>query len=129
MRWIGKALLWLIVALLALAVVGAIYQTIATERAERAYPPPGKLVDVGGHRMHINCMGKGSPTVILESALGNMSAHWAWVQQEVSGTTRVCAYDRAEMGWSERAQNPGTPSRSQANSTPCSRVPTSKTLT
>ena len=46
-RWTGKALLWLIVALLALAVVGAIYQAIATGRAERAYPPPGELVEEG----------------------------------------------------------------------------------
>jgi len=47
MRRIGKALLWLVVALLVLAVLGAIYQAIATMRAERAYPPPGKMVDVG----------------------------------------------------------------------------------
>ena len=53
-RRIGKALLWLVIALLVLAVAGAIYQTIATERAERAYPPPGEMVDVGGHSLHIN---------------------------------------------------------------------------
>jgi hypothetical protein len=79
MRWIGRALLWLIVALLALAVVGAIYQAIATERAERAHPPPGEMVDVGGHRLHIDCVGQGSPTVVLDAALGNMSAQWVWV--------------------------------------------------
>src|ERR687893_1626294 len=101
MRWIGKALLWLIVALLALAVVGAIYQAVATERAERAYPPPGEMVDVGGHSLHINCVGQGSPTVVLDAGLGNFSAQWVRVQREVSGTTRVCAYDRAGMGWSE----------------------------
>ena len=47
MRRIGKALLWLVGVLLALAVIGAIYQAIATELAERAYPPPGEMVDVG----------------------------------------------------------------------------------
>jgi hypothetical protein len=46
----------LIVALLALAVAGAIYQTIATKLAERAYPPPGEMVDVKGHSLHINCV-------------------------------------------------------------------------
>jgi hypothetical protein len=106
MRRIERALLWLIVALLVLAVAGAIYQAIATERAERAYPPPGEMVDVGGHRLHIDCVGQGSPTVALDAALGDMSASWVWVQQEVSGTTRVCAYDRAGMGWSEMGPEP-----------------------
>jgi pimeloyl-ACP methyl ester carboxylesterase len=106
MRWTGKALLWLVVALVVLAVVGAIYQAIATERDERAYPPPGHLVNVGGYSLHINCVGEGSPTVILESALGAMSAHWVRVQQVVAETTRVCAYDRAGMGWSEPGPEP-----------------------
>jgi pimeloyl-ACP methyl ester carboxylesterase len=106
MRWTAKALLWLVVALVVLAVIGAIYQAIATERDERAYPPPGHLVNVGGYSLHINCVGEGSPTVILESALGAMSAHWVRVQQVVAETTRVCAYDRAGMGWSEPGPEP-----------------------
>ncbi len=106
MRWTWRALLWLMVALLVLAVVGAIYQAIATERAERAYPPPGEMVDVGGYRLHINCVGQGSPTVVLDGGSGEMSAQWVRVQQEVSGTTRVCAYDRAGMGWSEMGPDP-----------------------
>jgi pimeloyl-ACP methyl ester carboxylesterase len=100
------ALLGLISALLALAVAGAIYQAIATERAERAYPPPGEMVDVGSHSLHINCVGQGSPTVLLDGGLGEWSADWVWVQQEVSDTTRVCAYDRAGMGWSELGPEP-----------------------
>jgi pimeloyl-ACP methyl ester carboxylesterase len=106
MRWTGKAILWLVVALLVLAIVGAIYQAIATARAERAHPPPGEMVVVGGHSLHINCVGQGSPTVVLDAALGSMSVNWVRVQQEVSGTTRVCAYDRAGMGWSERGPEP-----------------------
>ena len=106
MRWTGRALLGLVVALLALAVVGAIYQAIATERAERAYPPPGEMVDVGGHSLHINCVGRGSPTVVLDGGTGEMSANWVLVQREVSHTTRVCAYDRAGMGWSEAGPQP-----------------------
>jgi pimeloyl-ACP methyl ester carboxylesterase len=106
LRWIGRALLWLVVALLALAVVGAIYQAIATERAERAYPPPGEMVDVGGHSLHINCVSQGGPTVVLDAGLGDMSAQWVWVLREVSDTTRVCAYDRAGMGWSETGPEP-----------------------
>src|SRR5215208_4508823 len=106
MRWTGKAILWLVVALLVPAVVGAIYQVIATARAERAHPPPGELVDVGGHRLHIHCVGQGSPTVVLDGGTGEMSAHWVLVQREVSDTTRVCAYDRAGMGWSEMGPEP-----------------------
>jgi pimeloyl-ACP methyl ester carboxylesterase len=104
--WTVKAILWLVVALLILAVAGAIYQTIATERAERAYPPPGEMVDVGGYSLHINCVGQGSPTVVLDGGSGEMSAQWVWVQREVSDSTRVCAYDRAGMGWSEMGPQP-----------------------
>jgi pimeloyl-ACP methyl ester carboxylesterase len=106
MRRIGKTLLGLIVALLVLAVAGAIYQAIATERAERAHPPPGQMVNVGGYRLHINCSGQGSPTVVLDAGSGGFSAQWVRVQREVSGTTRVCAYDRAGMGWSEMGPEP-----------------------
>src|SRR5215216_5252201 len=106
MRRIGMVLLGLIVVLLALAVLGAIYQAIATELAERAYPPPGEMVDVGGYSLHINCVGQGSPTVVLDAGSGGFSAQWVRVQREVSGTTRVCAYDRAGMGWSEMGPEP-----------------------
>ncbi len=106
MRRIGKALLWLVVVLLVLAVAGAVYQGIATERAERAYPPPGEMVDVGGYSLHINCVGQGSPTVVLDAGSGLVSAQWVRVQRQVSSTTRVCAYDRAGMGWSEMGPNP-----------------------
>src|SRR5215210_1831673 len=106
LRRIWRPLLWLVVALLALAVAGAIYQAIATERAERAYPAPGEMVGVGGYSLHINCLGQGSPTVVLDAGMGMFSAQWVRVQQEVSGTTRVCAYDRAGMGWSEMGPDP-----------------------
>jgi pimeloyl-ACP methyl ester carboxylesterase len=106
MRRIWRPLLGLVVVLLALAVAGATYQAIATERAERAYPPPGEMVDVGGHSLHINCVGQGTPTVVLEAGSGGFSAQWVRVQREVSGTTRVCSYDRAGMGWSEMGPEP-----------------------
>jgi pimeloyl-ACP methyl ester carboxylesterase len=106
MRRIGMALLGLVIVLLALAVAGAIYQAIATGLAERAYPPPGEMVDVGGYSLHINCVGRGGPTVLLDAGSGLFSAQWVRVQREVSGTTRVCAYDRAGMGWSEMGPEP-----------------------
>jgi pimeloyl-ACP methyl ester carboxylesterase len=105
-RWAGKALLWLAAAALLLAVVGAVCQAVATRRAEGAYPPPGKLVGVGDHKLLIHCAGEGGPTVVLEAASGATSAQWVRVQQQVSETTRVCAYDRAGMGWSESGPEP-----------------------
>ena len=59
--WIRRGLVWTIAGLLALAVMGAIYQAVATEMDQRTYAPPGKMVDVNGHLMHINCLGEGAP--------------------------------------------------------------------
>ena len=105
-RWIGKALLWAVGAFLVLALAGALYQLIATEVDERRYPPPGELVDVGGYRLHVHCIGQGSTTVILDHLGEGMSSQWAWVQSEVSNVTRVCAYDRAGFGWSDPGPAP-----------------------
>jgi pimeloyl-ACP methyl ester carboxylesterase len=59
-------------------------------------------VDVGGYRLHINCTGTGTPTVVIDAGLGDWSTTWGgYVQPEVAKTTRVCTYDRAGMGWSE----------------------------
>jgi pimeloyl-ACP methyl ester carboxylesterase len=96
----------MIAGLLALTIIGAVYQVIATQIDQRTYSPPGEMVDVGIHSLHINCVGQGSPTVILEAANGGMSAHWVRVQQQVADTTRVCAYDRAGLGWSELGAEP-----------------------
>jgi pimeloyl-ACP methyl ester carboxylesterase len=89
----------------------------ATRRAQRLGPVvepvdivliamPGQLIDVGGHRLHINCTGTGGPTVVLEAGFGNDSSIWAWIAPEVARDTRVCVYDRAGQGWSEPAAGP-----------------------
>jgi pimeloyl-ACP methyl ester carboxylesterase len=90
---------------------GAVYQAVATALDKRSYPPPGQLVDVGGYRLHLYCTGEtrdGRPTVVLETGLGGFatSPDWAWVQPEVAKTTRVCAYDRAGLGWSDPGPGP-----------------------
>ena len=101
--WLGASL----AALLGLMLVGYIYEPIAEAADAKAYPPPGQMVDVGGHRLHINCTGTGSPTVVIEAGLGDWSTSWgAYVQPEVAKTTRVCTYDRAGMGWSEAGPLP-----------------------
>lgn len=99
--WTRRALLWLLILLVVISAIGAAYQAMATVRDARAFPPPGQLVDVGGYRLHLSCMGQGSPTVILESGQANSLAVWSWIQPEIAKTTQVCAYDRAGVGWSD----------------------------
>jgi pimeloyl-ACP methyl ester carboxylesterase len=71
--------------------------------AETSAPPfPGQLVDLGGRRLHVNCIGSGSPTVVIESGGGSFSVEWTSVQRQVAKYTRICAYDRAGYAWSDR---------------------------
>lgn len=106
--WIGRTLLGLLIALAVLAVVGASYQALATARDAQAFPRPGQLIDVGGYKLHIHCLGAGSPTVITESGLGGSSPDWSLVQPPVGESTRICSYDRAGSGWSEEGPTPRT---------------------
>jgi pimeloyl-ACP methyl ester carboxylesterase len=62
---------------------------------------PGTLVDIGGRKIHMNCSGSGSPTVVIESGSASFAIDWLFVQPEVAKTTRVCSYDRAGSGWSD----------------------------
>jgi pimeloyl-ACP methyl ester carboxylesterase len=104
--WTRRVFIGLGLVLVALAAIGAIFQAVATAIDKRTYAPPGQLVDVGGHRMHIHCMGSGSPTVILDASSGNTSASWGLIQPEVAKRTRVCTYDRAGLGWSDQTTAP-----------------------
>src|SRR5687768_9829378 len=107
--WLKRALWGLLAIIIILPLAGALCQAIATEMDKRSYPPPGQMVDVGGYRLHLYCVGEnveGSSTVILEHGLGATSAAWARVQPQISQTTRVCAYDRAGMGWSDPGPKP-----------------------
>lgn len=89
-----------------LVVAGAIYESVSEAADIRAYPPPGQMVDVGGYRLHLNCTGAGSPTVVIDAGWGDWSLGWSGVQKEVAKTTRVCTYDRAGMGYSEAGPLP-----------------------
>jgi pimeloyl-ACP methyl ester carboxylesterase len=101
-RWLLYPLLGVLVA----ASFGALTQNVAVQREASSMTMPGRLVDVGGHRLHLNCTGTGSPTVVLESGLGGSSPLWARISAATAGTTRVCAYDRAGTGWSDNAAGP-----------------------
>ena len=112
-------LMWagILVGILALLLCVFVAWTWASGKKAKAelakqYPPPGQMVDVGGYRLHLNCQGSkqsaDSPTVVLESGTGEYSLTWDQVQREVAQFARVCAYDRAGLGWSERGPNPRT---------------------
>ena len=95
---------WVVLPLLcvyAASAVGGGYQTIRESFDRRASAAPGHLIDVGGHRLHLHCTGSGTPTVVLESGLGESSAYWVWIATAVARDTRVCVYDRAGRGWSD----------------------------
>jgi pimeloyl-ACP methyl ester carboxylesterase len=106
-RKVAERIVLSIVALVATVVAGSSsFNAIALHHFRATNPPPGAIYTVNGHRMHINCTGSGSPTIVLESGLGNDALIWGGVQPELSKTTRVCSYDRAGFGWSEALAAP-----------------------
>jgi pimeloyl-ACP methyl ester carboxylesterase len=76
--------------------------------------PPGRLVDIGGHKVHVLCSGEGAPTVVLEAGASAFAIDWSLVQPEIARRNRVCSYDRLGYGWSETG-SPETPARVVAN--------------
>jgi pimeloyl-ACP methyl ester carboxylesterase len=102
-------LLSLLVLQLTTLAAGAIYQSIASANDRRTFTMPGKLVDIGGYRLHIYCTGKhvdGQPTVVFEGGLGAPWLVWDLVQPGVAEHTRACSYDRAGYGWSDPGPQP-----------------------
>lgn len=95
-----------VLVVLLLVIVGAVYQNLSMARDRKLYPPPGQLVDVGGYRLHLYCVGEGSPTVVFISGLSGGIVDWSLVQEKIASATRVCAYDRAGLGWSEAESKP-----------------------
>jgi len=99
-------LLYPIAGFLAVGAVGGSFATVQASLDHSTDAMPGQAYDVGGRRLHLNCTGAGSPTVVLQNGLGETSAHWAWITRSVAAETRVCAYDRAGQGWSDDAPGP-----------------------
>lgn len=109
--WVKRIFLILLIVLIVLPLLGITYQTLSTQADQKKYLAPGQMVDIGGYRLHLYCMGKpthGSSTVILEQGQGGSSPAWGLIQPEVAKVTRICAYDRAGLGWSDPAPL-GTP--------------------
>jgi pimeloyl-ACP methyl ester carboxylesterase len=101
-KWTGIVVAAVLALLLA---TGATVQALGTRAAFRRYKAPGRMVDVGGYKLHIHCAGIASsdaPTVVLESGFGGWTIDWAAIQPDIAKVTRVCSYDRSGHGWSDR---------------------------
>jgi pimeloyl-ACP methyl ester carboxylesterase len=107
--YVTRALKWFGILLAALIVLGLGFQTIATEIDRRSFSPRGQLYSVNSQQMHMTCAGEGSPTVVLQAGGGADALSWYWVQGQLAQHTRVCAYDRAGLGWSEAASTSRDP--------------------
>jgi pimeloyl-ACP methyl ester carboxylesterase len=103
MKW-GRHGVILVIVVIVAAVMGAAaaVQQALTVRDRRRFPPPGLLVNVDGHQMHLQVRGPDidGPTVVLDAGMGSFSPNWHWVQVELAPTVKSVAYDRAGLGWS-----------------------------
>ena len=106
--WLRIIVRCLLIFAVLLGTAGFLYENISEARDRRFNPMPGRLVDVGGYRMHIDCTGKGTPVVILVSGLGDSYISWRTVQPQIALFTRVCSYDRAGEGFSDSSPQPRT---------------------
>ena len=97
----GSLLIYPVTFAMLVAGLGGLYQATTKPPEVAAGHMPGRLVDVGGYRLHLSCTGTGTPTVVLLNGLGQTSPKWARIEPTVARTTRVCVYDRAGQGWSD----------------------------
>jgi pimeloyl-ACP methyl ester carboxylesterase len=102
----GRVPLYLVFAVLVASAVGGGYEALGETTDSHAVPSTGRLIDVGGHKLYLSCVGSGSPTVVLEPGAGGTSSQVGWITPDVAARTRVCVYDRAARGWSEPADTP-----------------------
>jgi pimeloyl-ACP methyl ester carboxylesterase len=104
--WLRRMVGILLVLIVALASAGFLYQNVSEGRDRRFHPMTGRRFDVGGYKMHMDCSGQGSPTVVLDSGLGDTSLSWRKVQPQIAKFARVCSYDRAGLGYSDSSSHP-----------------------
>lgn len=106
----NRARLWwfpnLTLTLMALLLLASIAGNLIRLRLRAEYPPVGQMVDVGGYRLHLHCLGHGEPTVVFEAAVFSPGLIWNLVQPEVAKMTTACVYDRAGIGWSDPSPEP-----------------------
>ena len=107
LRWIGWIILAGLILIMGLIIFLFVRESLTRNRYRADYPPPGKMVSIGTHDIHLNCLGSGSPTVVFESDLDQYGVlSWVSVQGEIGKFTRACSYDRAGIMWSESGPRP-----------------------
>jgi pimeloyl-ACP methyl ester carboxylesterase len=90
-----------------LLLVGAYaYEHTAERRDAKRQLPPGRLIRVGDHRLHLLCQGSGGPTVVIEQGAGAPSLLWRPIQEQIAAFACACIYDRAGYLWSEPVHRP-----------------------
>lgn len=108
LRWLTRIAIAVLALLLICAAAGFVYENISEARDRRFNTMFGKLIDVGGRVMHIDCTGEAAPTVILDSGLGDTYDSWRKVQPAIAKFARVCSYDRSGLGYSDPSSQPRT---------------------
>jgi pimeloyl-ACP methyl ester carboxylesterase len=101
-----------VLVVLTLILAGYLYQTLTDKRDRQRFPAPGRLIDVGGHRLHLHLLGAGpGPTVVIETGAGATASSWAPWQEAIAAFAPVVLYDRAGYGDSDPATSPRTGER------------------
>lgn len=107
---IKKGFQYLTIAVIVILLGGYIRETLQRNEHESKYPPPGELVDLGSHKLHLWCEGEefshNGPTIILDSGAGVFSTSWRWVIEDLAQSHRTCAFDRSGTGWSDSGPGP-----------------------
>ena len=102
-----RIVLWSTAIVALVVLVGVVYEQVGRYRAVRDFPAPGKMVDIGGRKIQLDCRGSGSPTVVFEAGLSvDGSLSWSAVQSKVAAHTRACSYSRAGLMWSDASDAP-----------------------
>lgn len=106
-KWIKRLVIGAGALLLLALLTGLVYEQWSRQNVAKAFPPPGTLVEVNGKFSHLQCSGEGSPTIILEAGLDNAGSQvWETIRPALGRLSRVCAYDRAGIMWSDRREKP-----------------------
>ncbi len=100
MKWLRRILKWAGLGLAGLVVAGAVYQQIGTMLDAGLAPPASEMVTVAGRSVHLKCVGEGPRTYLLDGGLGAGVFEWWRLQPLLARAGRVCAFDRAGLGWS-----------------------------
>src|SRR4029077_9156264 len=103
----GSKMTRTLIVLMAMLICSAAFTQEAAP-ADIVYTRPGQLIDVGGFRLNLYCMGSGSPTVVFDSGYEDWAPAWSTVQPKIAKWTRACSYDRAGTGFSDPGPMPRT---------------------